>query len=60
MRSIYFHLSSFHQPADSFSPVHKFAVQPGLEKKIAALEKQMQWEKLRADALDHTIKNTSG
>ena len=26
-----------------------------LEKKIAALEKQLQWEKLRADALDTLI-----
>lgn len=35
-------------------PKNKVASQE-LEKKIAALEKQLQWEKLRADALDTLI-----
>ncbi len=33
----------------------KHSIQQDLEKKIAALEKQLQWEKLRADALDTMI-----
>jgi transposase-like protein len=33
----------------------KHPIQLDLEKKIALLEKQLQWEKLRADALDTMI-----
>lgn len=33
----------------------KHSTQQDLQKKIAALEKQLEWEKLRADALDTMI-----
>ena len=33
----------------------KHSTEQDLQKKIAALEKQLQWEKLRADALDTMI-----
>ena len=40
---------------DKMTTFDEYLENDDLQKKIAALEKQLQWEKLRADALDTMI-----
>ncbi len=49
-----YYISAMNSSKKKISPEHKNAIE-ALQQKIDSLEKQLQWEKLRADSLDTMI-----